>query len=294
MSFTQTVKEEIIKNSPKSEYQIKYELEAFYQQTITFVEENTVQFKTESRLVAERFFEDIELVYGLSLGMLFDFDDPFIRSYECEINNEEIFNDALKANSMDFNPDEMSSEHKKIYVATTFLIIGYILNPEKNYHIEFSFTNAVHANNLIDILLDFDINLKETAKKNALMLYIKDSEQISNFLGLVGAYNALMNMENIKIVKDVRNSINRSVNCETANLKKTVNASVKQTEAITLIKKMKGLNILPDALYQVAEARLNNPDLNLQELADQLGITKSCINHRFRKIIEIADELRGK
>lgn len=292
MSFTSQVKEEIIKNSPSSEYQIKYELEAFYQHTVTFPENNTIKFKTENKLTAQRFFDDIELIYGISLHGLFDFESDERNIYECELTNENIFNDALKANSTDFDTDKMSLEHKKIYIKTTFLIIGYILNPEKNYHIEFSFTNNVHANYLKNCLLDFDIILKEIEKKNLLILYIKDSEQISNFLGIVNAYNALLNMENIKIYKDVRNSINRNVNCETANLKKTINASLKQIDAIKTIQMLKGLNSLPQPLYEVCEARLNNQDMNLQELADMLGITKSCINHRFRRIIEIAEEMK--
>ena len=126
----------------------------------------------------------------------------------------------------------MSSEHKKIYIATTFLILGYVLNPEKNYHIEFAISNNVVANHLKECLKSFNIILKEIEKKNLLILYIKDSEQISDFLGLVNAYNAMLNMENIKIYKDVRNTVNRNVNCETANLKKTINAPLKQVEAI--------------------------------------------------------------
>lgn len=291
MSFTQEVKEEIIKNSPHSEYQIKYELEAFFQHTVTFQDTNVIKFKTENKLTAIRFFDDIADIYGISLHGIFDFSEDCKMTYECELENEEIFNDALKANSTSFNTDEMSLEHKKIYIATTFLILGYILNPEKNYHIEFALTDTMHANHLKECLASFDIILKEIEKRNLLILYIKDSEQISNFLGVVNAYNALLNMENIKIVKDVRNTINRNVNCETANLKKTVNASIKQVEAIKKIKMLRGLNTLPQILSEVAEARLNNPDLNLQELADQLGITKSCINHRFRKLIEISEEL---
>ncbi|MCQ2978506.1 MAG: DNA-binding protein WhiA [Clostridia bacterium] len=292
MSFTKEVKDEILKNSPSSEYQIKYELEAFFQHTLSFPENNTIMFKSESKIVTKRFLNDIELIYGISLDGLFDFSDDVKTTYEFELENEAIFNDALIANSASFNPDEMSPEHKKIYIATTFLIAGYILNPEKNYHIEFAFTNNVLANHLKNCLLDFDIILKSIEKKNLLILYIKDSEQISNFLGIVNAYNALLNMENIKIYKDVRNSINRNVNCETANLKKTINASLKQIDAIKKISMLRGLNSLPTQLYEVAEARLNNQDLNLQELADQLGISKSCINHRFRRIIEIAEELK--
>lgn len=291
MSFTQIVKEEIIKNSPTSEYQLKYELEVFYQHTVSFVDKNTILFKTESKLTALRFFECIEKVYGISLYGLFDFDEDSKTVYECELENEEIFNDALEANSTNFKIDSMSSEHKKIYISTSFLILGYILDPEKNYHIEFAFTNSVHAEYLKACLSEFGINIKQLIKKNLLMLYIKDSEQISDFLGIVNAYNAVLNIENVKIYKDVRNSINRNVNCETANLKKTVNASLKQIEAIEKISKLRGLDSLPQTLFEVAEARLNNTELNLQELADILGLSKSCVNHRFRKILEIAEEL---
>lgn len=291
MSFTQTVKEEIIKNSPTSIYQLKYELEVFFQHTISFIDKNTILFKTESKLTALRFFECIEKVYDISLFGIFDFNEDTKTIYECELENEEIFNDALKANSADFNVESMSSEHKKIYVATSFLILGYVLDPEKNYHIEFAFTSSIHADFLKQCLLDFNINIKQLIKKNLLILYIKDSEQISDFLGIVNAYNAVLNIENIKIYKDVRNSINRNVNCETANLKKTVNASLKQIEAIEKISKLRGLDSLPQNLFEVAEARINNTELNLQEIADLLGLSKSCVNHRFRKILEIAEEL---
>ena len=127
------------------------------------------------------------------------------------------------------------------------------------------------------------------------MVYIKDGTMIVDMLNLMGAYSSLMDMENIRILKDIANNVNRKVNCEAANLNKTVNAAVRQIEDIEYIIKVKGIHYLPDNLVELAQARLEARDASLKELGEMINppIGKSGVNHRLRKISEIADHLRG-
>jgi len=133
-------------------------------------------------------------------------------------------------------------------------------------------------------------------RKNRYVVYLKEGENIVDLLNIIGAHSSLLNLENVRIYKEMRNNVNRLVNCETANLSKTVNASVRQVECIKLIRDTIGLKKLPPNLRQVAEVRLNNPDASLKELGEMLDppIGKSGVNHRLRRIEEFADELRGR
>ena len=145
------------------------------------------------------------------------------------------------------------------------------------------------------IYKEYGIVLKELITDDKKVLYIKDGEGISNFLALIGANKAVLAFEDIRIIRDVKNNINRKVNCETANLNKTVSASVVQVDDIKLIMRLKKFEELPDYLKEIAYVRLDNPDASLKELGDLLEnrISKSGVNHRLKKLHEIAEELRG-
>ena len=142
---------------------------------------------------------------------------------------------------------------------------------------------------------EFSLNSKFLERKNGYITYLKEAEKIADFLGVIGAHNALLKFEDVRIVRDMRNSVNRLVNCETANLNKTIGASLRQVENIRYIQETEGLDILPEKLREIAILRMEHQDLTLKELGEMVSgnpISKSGINHRLRKIDEIADKLR--
>ena len=152
-----------------------------------------------------------------------------------------------------------------------------------------------YARDLCNLVNSFKLNSKVIQRKNSFIVYIKEGEQIVDLLNIIGAHSSLLEVENIRIMKEMRNNVNRLVNCETANLSKTVNAAVRQVESIKLIQSQIGLQRLPENLREVAELRLNYPDESLKELGEMLDppVGKSGINHRLRKIEKIAEELRS-
>ena len=183
---------------------------------------------------------------------------------------------------------------KQAFIRGAFIARGSVTNPERGYHFEIACDNIELALLLIDIIKDFEVEAKLIERKKAYVVYIKDGSMIVDLLNVMGAHESLMDMENVRILKDVRNRVNRKVNCETANLNKTVNAAVKQIEDIQYIEKTKGLKYLPDGLRQIAEIRLEEPEMSLNDLGQKLTppLGKSGVNHRLRKISEIAGELR--
>lgn len=185
---------------------------------------------------------------------------------------------------------------RRAYIRGAFLGGGSVTNPEKTYHLEFVNHTGEHAEDLSNLINTYDLNSKVIERKNSFVVYLKEGEQIVDLLNIIGAHSSLLNLENVRIYKEMRNNVNRLVNCETANLSKTVNASVRQMECIKLIKNTIGLRKLPPILRQVAEARLNHPDSSLKELGEMLDppVGKSGVNHRLRKLEEIAEELQDK
>ena len=146
-----------------------------------------------------------------------------------------------------------------------------------------------------ELINEFGFNSKVVSRKNNYVVYLKESEQISDLLSIIGAHTALLNLQNAKIVKAMRNNVNRIVNCETANLSKTVNAAVRQIENIKLIKSTIGIDSIPANLQEIANLRLMYEDLSLKELGEMLTppIGKSGVNHRLRKIEEIAQNIKN-
>ncbi|CCJ33566.1 DNA-binding protein WhiA [Caloramator australicus] len=185
---------------------------------------------------------------------------------------------------------------KKAFLRGAFLASGSISNPEKTYHLEFVSNNQELAEDVMKLLNSFDLGAKIILRKNSYVVYIKEGDKIIDLLNIIGAHNALLELENVRIYKEMRNNVNRLVNCETANLNKTVDAAVRQIESIKLIQEKIGLKKLPPNLREVAELRLNYPDISLKELGQMLNppIGKSGINHRLRKIEKIAEELRDE
>lgn len=183
---------------------------------------------------------------------------------------------------------------KRAFLRGSFLAVGSMSDPESSYHLEFVCGEAHVAGQLLDILEGVRLTARIVERKGRNVVYLKDGAAIVELLGIMGAHKSLMELENLRILKEMRESINRRVNCETANISKTVNASSRQIEDITLIRDHKGFSTLPGALREMALIRLEHPHVPLKELGELLDppIGKSGVNHRLRKIGEIADRIR--
>ncbi|MDP4084055.1 MAG: DNA-binding protein WhiA [Bacillota bacterium] len=186
---------------------------------------------------------------------------------------------------------------KRSYLRGAFLAGGSVNNPEtSSYHLEIFSLYKEHNAALCEVMNMFGLNSKTLERKKGYITYLKEAEKITEFLTIVGAHNALLRFEDVRIVRDMRNSVNRLVNCETANLNKTIGASLRQVENIRFIDQTVGLHILPDKLREIAELRMNYQEITLKELGEMVSggnISKSGINHRLRKIDEIAEKLRA-
>lgn len=186
---------------------------------------------------------------------------------------------------------------KRSYLRGAFLAGGSVNNPEtSSYHLEIASMYQEHNQSLCELMNKFGLNSKTLERKKGFITYLKEAEKITEFLNIVGAHNSLLRFEDIRIVRDMRNSVNRLVNCETANLNKTIGAALRQVENIKFIENTVGLEVLPGKLREIAELRVAYQDVTLKELGEMVSggtISKSGINHRLRKIDEIADKLRA-
>ena len=183
---------------------------------------------------------------------------------------------------------------KRAYIRGAFLASGSMSDPSKAYHFEIVCEENRQAEHLRDMINSFDLDAKIVKRKKSYVVYLKEGSQIVDILNIMEAHVALMELENIRIVKEMRNSVNRKVNCETANINKTVSAAVKQKEDILYIRDTIGFEKLPKGLREAALARLRYPDAPLKELGALLEhpVGKSGINHRLRKLSEMAEKLR--
>ena len=185
---------------------------------------------------------------------------------------------------------------KRSYLRGAFLAGGSVNNPEtSSYHLEIFSLYKEHSEALCELMNSFDLNAKTLERKKGYMTYLKEAEKITDFLIIIGANNAMLKFEDIRILRDMRNSVNRLVNCETANLNKTIGASVRQVENIKYIQGTIGLDVLPEKLREIAELRVAHKDVTLKELGEMVlsgPISKSGINHRLRKVDAIAEKIR--
>ena len=177
---------------------------------------------------------------------------------------------------------------KKAYIRGAFLGSGYINNPENDYHLEVIFKNIDFAKRAIDFLNDYSIKANILHKPKTISIYIKDSDEISKFLAFIGANSAVLRFEEIRVIRDMKNNVNRLVNCETANLNKTISASVEQIDIIKKLRKTRKFDKLPNDLKEIAILREKNPEATLEELGKMLEkpIGKSSVSNRFKRLKE--------
>ena len=203
-----------------------------------------------------------------------------------EILNQKVWN--IKSNLSE------EEQLKRVYVREAFLKGGSVNDPNKDYHLEIACDTRKKVLELNEILNTFSIKSKIIKREKKYILYLKEGEEISKFLAFIGANQAVIRFEEIRVVKETRNDINRKVNCETANINKVVNAAVTQIENIKYIQKRHKFNQLTEPLKEIAQLRLENPESSLEELGKMLEppISKSGVNHRMKKLDEFAKELK--
>ncbi|UJF15472.1 DNA-binding protein WhiA [Jeotgalibaca sp. MA1X17-3] len=190
-----------------------------------------------------------------------------------------------------------NDQKQRSYLRGAFLAGGSVNSPETSrYHLEIYSSYEDHNQDICTIMNKFDLNARTIDRRNGYITYLKEAEKIADFLALIGAHNSMMKFEDIRIVRDMRNSVNRLVNCENANMNKTIDAAARQIANIEFISKIVGLDKLPEKLREIAILRIENPDVSLKELGEMVPsglISKSGINHRLRKINEYAEKLKN-
>lgn len=314
MSFSAKAKNELARVESENKNSNIAELSAIIRLSgsiqISGYKKLNLKISTEQSSIARKVFKilkndlNINTEISVNKNQMLKRNSSYVLLITSEMGAERLLKELriLKPDEGYFPMNEISedlikdNECIKAFIRGLFLGGGSISNPEKNYHLEFVTNNREFAISLQDLINSLGFNSKIVLRKSNYVVYLKESEQISDLLSIIGAHNALLSLQNTKIVKEMRNNVNRIVNCETANLSKTVNAAVKQIENIRYIRDTVGMSYLPDNLREIAELRVEYEDLSLKELGEMLtpNISKSGVNHRLRKIQEIADRLRKR
>lgn len=299
MSFSQEVKQELLKINPDARHCKLAELAAILIYSRAIREESScIEFRQESQSDEPFVMKKGATLLGDLFGTARHDNESNAYFYEPEeMSNilQTIKYDVNKGAQTVISPLLIKSSCcKRAFLRGAYLCIGSMSNPQKGYHLEFVCEDDAQAEQITEELQSFGIVAKKVIRKKYKIVYIKESEEIVELLNVIGAHRALMNLENLRILKDMKNSINRKVNCEAANITKTVNAASKQIEDIELIAQKYGLENLSPNLRMIAEVRLENPDATLKELGELLEppVGKSGVNHRLRKLGEIADKIR--
>ena len=287
MSFSSDIKQELNKNSSLINKQIvKQELVGYLiSGNCNLLEKRKIKFSTESEYNINRFSK---LLTNLDIDHSIDIVG---KNFVIILKTNKVEFVEYKNNSIYIIKESIKNiEEKKGIIRGVFMGAGSVNNPENEYHLEIEINNPENEEIVTNILLEFGIQIKEMIVKNKYYIYLKDGEEISKFLALIGAGKAVMKFEEIRIKKEMRGKVNRLVNCETANLNKTINASIEQIAAIKKLQEKGIFNKLYDNLKEIAILRLENPNMSLIELGKKLKkpVGKSGVNYRLKKIIEIA------
>lgn len=305
MSFSGTVKEELAAHIDSSRHCQLAELAAilhFGGGICGAAGEPHLCLETENEAVIRKCFTLLEKTFNIDTDMV------TVDAHSIIVSGQEQVKHILQATKLcvqagDILDSLYLADHmviqnsccKRAFIRGAFLASGSISNPERSYHFEIVCQTGEKAEQIQETIQAFHIDAKIVLRKRSYVVYMKEGAQIVELLGLMGANVALMDLENIRILKEMRNSVNRKVNCETANIHKTVNAAVKQIEDIHLIEEQMGLDELASGLAEVARLRLEFPEATLKELGMMLTpqVGKSGVNHRLRKLSDLAQELRG-
>ena len=315
MSFSSTVKEELSRQLTTARHCQIAEMAAILslcgRVKISAYDHFAIAIHTENLAVARKYFTLLKKTFNINTDVLIrqGLLPARSRTYVVAVREHE---DALRvlqaAKLLDANgeiAEDLSLVHnvivqntccRRAFIRGAFLAAGSISDPEKFYHFEITCASMGKAKQLQGLMASFGIDARIVLRKRYFVVYVKEGSQIVDLLNIMEAPVALMELENIRIVKEMRNTVNRKVNCETANINKTVNAAVKQMEDIKLVRQKIGFEQLNEGLAQVAELRMQYPEATLKELGMMLSpqVGKSGVNHRLRKLSAMADELREK
>ena len=276
---------------------VKYELIGYFLSNNTSVNKKEICYSTVNEYNINRFNKLLSnlniLNFEIELkGKTYKITLPKINELEEIIyENEDILLDNKFINNLE-NMEKINAQEElaiKALVRGIFLGSGSVNNPENKYHLEMILNNSKNAKVIKNVLKKMQIHMKEMERKSGYSLYIKEGEEISKFLAFIGANSAVLKFEEIRVIRDMKNNVNRKVNCETANLSKTINAAVKQIEAIKNLQRKGKFESLSDNLKEIAILRLENPDASLIELGQMLDnpIGKSGVNHRLKQLEEL-------
>lgn len=279
MSFSSDVKEELARQYSKSRHCQIAELSAMIMQEGRIsMEPLALSFDTENPVLIEK--------YAILMKRAFDIDiSKPLDSQSCKKIIEAIQGLYLEKTCC-----------KRAFIRGAFMSSGSMTDPNKGYHFEIVCRTPEQAARLQELMREFETEPKVIERKNYYVVYLKEGSQIVDMLNVMEAYVSLMNLENVRILKEMRNSVNRKVNCETANISKTVNAAVKQIADIELIRDTDGLDSLPLPLREMAMVRLEYPEAPLKDLGKYMDppVGKSGINHRLRKLAAVAEAIRER
>lgn len=309
MSFASRTKKEITQIEA-DDCCVRAETAAFIRMngTLSFSNQKmSLDAQTENAAIARRLYSNLKRLYPYKVELLVRKKMQLRKNnvYICRIREgvKPLLEDLLiLTGTFEFKNDIPSqlidnSCCKRAYLRGAFLAGGSVNNPEtSSYHLEIFSIYKEHSEALVELMNLYHLNAKSIERKSGYIAYLKEAEKIADFLNVIGAHVGLMKFEDVRIIRDMRNSVNRLVNCETANLNKTISAAQRQVNNIKFIRETVGLDQLPERLQEVAQLRLDYQDVTLKELGELVSgakVSKSGINHRLRKIEEIADELRS-
>ncbi len=266
----------------------------------------SLDIQTENAAIARRLYSNLKKLYTYKMELLVRRKMRLKKNnvYICRIregarqllDDLDILTNTFQSNQKISKAIIPNDCCKRAYLRGAFLAGGSVNNPEtSSYHLEVFSMYAEHSDALVELMNDYQLNAKSIERKKGFVAYLKEAEKIADFLSVIGAHVALMKFEDIRIIRDMRNSVNRLVNCETANLNKTISAAQRQVENIKVIQSTIGLEQLPDRLQEIAHLRVEYQDVTLKELGEMVSggpVSKSGVNHRLRKIDEIAERVR--
>ena len=310
MSFSGMVKEELSRQISTARHCRIAEIAALLSACGKMTAAGILRFQTENDAVVRKYFTLLQKTFNIEREVSVRENSHLkrVKVYVIEISDPEeiqVIFQALRlvADSVGHGAlmlaDMLLVQQnccKRAFIRGAFLASGSISDPEKGYHFEIVCPDVRKAEQLQVVIRSFSVDAKIVQRKKSYVVYVKEGAQIVDMLAVMEANVALMDLENIRILKEMRNSVNRKVNCETANINKTVNAAVKQIEDIRLIQQRMGFEQLNEGLAQIAELRMQYPEATLKELGMMLSpqVGKSGVNHRLRKLSAMADELREK
>ena len=277
MSFSSDVKAELARQNSKARHCQIAELSAMIMQEGRIsMQPLALSFETENPLLLDKYATLMKRAFQIDVQDTLD-------SQDCKKIVEAIQSLYLEKTCC-----------KRAFIRGAFLASGSMTDPNKGYHFEIVCRTPEQASRLQELMREFETEPKVVERKNYYVVYLKEGSQIVDMLNVMEAYVSLMNLENVRILKEMRNSVNRQVNCETANISKTVNAAVKQIADIELIRDTEGLDSLPLPLREMALVRLDYPEAPLKDLGKYMDppVGKSGINHRLRKLAAVADAIR--